>query len=692
MSFSSEKIKNTTISISSSPTQKKIGNYLIREPIGKGTFSKVCIGIHIPTKQKVAIKIMQKNKIKDRIDIERINREISILKTTNHPNISQLYETLSTSHNYYIIMEYINGGDLFDYIQINKKLTEAQACYFFRQIIASVDYLHKQEIIHRDIKPENILLDEDNKMIKVIDFGLSNICSKYEVLKSSCGSPCYASPEMISGKAYKGSSVDIWSCGVVLYCMLYGVLPFDEDDLLILYNKIKLGVFILPKTISEPARDLISKMLKVNPQLRISIEEIIKHPWFNIHTSVLYKGIYHYYDCIQVDCTIVAEIKQTYFKEDDLVTEDLIYQSVQNYQCNKYSATYYLYIKAKGYPLNSCLLEEELIKSHSKATKTRNNIQLRKTSNYNVFVINNIFPTSQEKSFNTSTNASKSLKKNGMTIPNHTCNLQRYKMDNKENKTKSSLSSLSVSLSRSMNKSPPIMKYKQIIDSSIEIESRLQNNQKRMIAKYIKNKINIIPKKDIKNSKYLFYSPKNVSIELPTSSNKRNKSENCAQRGNQNNIRIINQKKKISQCKRNNLRPIKPQFPSSLNSSQDKKMKKESIITLILQKYKDKSNSKETIPLNTTQNNINNCNYSNNIRVLQQNRRLSPFGKSILQWKSDSNSKSTSKSKSKSRPKNSNNINTYKTHQTKFQYLTNKPTNKDQIKEALLKKLFLPQQ
>lgn len=688
MSFSSEKLKKTPISISSPPTQKKIGSYLIRETIGKGTFSKVCIGVHLYTKEKVAIKILQKNKIKDRIDIERINREISILKTTNHPNISQLYETLSTSNNYYIIMEFISGGDLFNYIQIKKKLTETQSCYFFRQIIASVDYLHKQEIIHRDIKPENMLLDEDNKMLKVIDFGLSNICSKHEVLKSSCGSPCYASPEMISGKAYRGSSVDIWSCGVVLYCMLFGILPFDEDDLLVLYNKIKLGVYILPKTISEPARDLISRMLKVNPKQRISIEDIIKHPWFNIETNMLYKGIYYYYDSIQVDSSIVAEIKQTYFKEDSSVTEDLIYQSVQEYKYNKYSAIYYLYIKAQGYQVNSCMMEEEMSKINNNSIKTRNNIQLRKTNNYNVFVINNIFPSSQDKSPNKSTDASKTLKKNGITFPTQPSNLHQYNTNNKDNKTKSSLSSLSVSLSRSLNKSTQIKKNKNNLDSSVDTESRIKNNQRRLIVKYIKNKINIMPNRDMSkndslNSKYAYQTPKNISIELVSSCNKRNKSENCAEKDTRHhNINQITQKKQ-NQSKQNNIRPIKPQFPSSMSSSQDTKMRKEPIITLILQKYKDKQCSKESIPSNTTQTN-NSTN--NNIKVLHQNRQLSPFAKSIMQWKSNS------KSKSKSKPKNSNNRYYRSPPKNIFQYLTTNPTNKDQIKEALLKKLFLPKQ
>ena len=147
--------------------QKKIGNYILLNNIGKGTFSKVTLGYHTLTNELVAIKILQKNKIQDKIDIERINREMVILKMLCHPNISQLYETLSTIHNFYIIMEYIEGKDLFQYIYSLEKLTEYKASQLFRQLISCLEYIHKLGIVHRDIKPENILLDKSKKNLNV---------------------------------------------------------------------------------------------------------------------------------------------------------------------------------------------------------------------------------------------------------------------------------------------------------------------------------------------------------------------------------------------------------------------------------------------------------------------------------------------------------------------------------------------
>ena len=169
---------------------KKVGNYILSEQIGLGTFSKVTKAIHILTGEQVAVKILDKSKIKDNIDIERISREIEILKSISHPNISQLYESNITIHNFYLVMEYIEGGDLCDYIYKNISLNEHIACHFFRQLISVIEYLCEMGVSHRDIKPENILLDGPKKNIKVIDFGLSNYCADTELLKSACGSPC----------------------------------------------------------------------------------------------------------------------------------------------------------------------------------------------------------------------------------------------------------------------------------------------------------------------------------------------------------------------------------------------------------------------------------------------------------------------------------------------------------------------
>ena len=194
-------------------THKKVGNYVLLDTIGKGTFSKVSLGTHLLTNQTVAIKIMQKDKIKDKVDMERINREIYILKLTSHPNISQMYEIVSTKNNFYLVMEYINGGDLFDYIYNENKLSEEKACSLFRQIISCVEYLSRLGICHRDIKPENILLNKNKTKVKLIDFGSSSYFGS--CIFSYIQSRYYRAPEVILGLPYN-SAIDMWSVGCVL--------------------------------------------------------------------------------------------------------------------------------------------------------------------------------------------------------------------------------------------------------------------------------------------------------------------------------------------------------------------------------------------------------------------------------------------------------------------------------------------
>ena len=190
------------------PKNQVVGNYIIGKSIGKGTFGNVKLAVHTITGEKVAIKILEKSRIKDSSDIERVSRELKILKQVNHPNVVKLYEIIETPKQIYLAMEYMPCGELFDYIVSRNKLSEEQACLFYQQILSGLDYLHKSHIIHRDLKPENLLLDQNN-IIKIVDFGLSYLETSTELLKTACGSPCYAAPEMIAGKRYKGQSADI---------------------------------------------------------------------------------------------------------------------------------------------------------------------------------------------------------------------------------------------------------------------------------------------------------------------------------------------------------------------------------------------------------------------------------------------------------------------------------------------------
>ena len=254
-------------------------SYRLSRTLGFGSFGKVKIAEHILTGHKVAIKVLNRKKIKAMDMEEKVRREIKILRLFRHPHIIKLYEVIETKDDIYLVMEYVKSGELFDYIVEKGRLVEDEARRFFQQIISGVEYCHRNMVVHRDLKPENLLLDSRGN-VKLADFGLSNIMRDGHLLKTSCGSPNYAAPEVISGKLYAGPEVDVWSCGVILFALLCGSLPFDDENIPNLFRKIKNGLFNLPNHLSPHSRDLISKMLIVDPLKRITIPEIRQHLWF----------------------------------------------------------------------------------------------------------------------------------------------------------------------------------------------------------------------------------------------------------------------------------------------------------------------------------------------------------------------------------------------------------------------------
>ena len=237
------------------------------------------LAIHAVTGHKVAVKILNKTKIKQLGMEEKVQREINILHLCTHPHIIRLYEVIDTPSDIFLINEYVSGGELFDYIVSKGRLSADEGRNFFHQIVSGVEYCHFQKIVHRDLKPENLLLDE-NLNIKIADFGLSNLMRDGDFLRTSCGSPNYAAPEVISGHLYAGPEVDVWSCGVILYALLCGSLPFDDESIPSLFKKIKSGMYSLPTHLSQLAKNLIPRMLEVDPMKRITIPEIRRHPWF----------------------------------------------------------------------------------------------------------------------------------------------------------------------------------------------------------------------------------------------------------------------------------------------------------------------------------------------------------------------------------------------------------------------------
>ena len=255
-----------------------IGPYRLVRNLGSGSTSKIKLGIHQDTEMPIAIKIIKKESFAENPNLQsKVQREIALMRLFDHPHILKLLDILESPRHLYIGLEYASGGELFQYVVSKKKLSEEEAMHFFRQIIYGLEYLHSLGICHRDMKPENILLDE-RMNIKIADFGFARF-AKSNVAETSCGSPHYVAPEVIAGGVYDGRAADIWSCGVVLYAMLTGTLPFDDTSIRALLMKVRKAQFVMPN-VSQEFQDLLSKMLTRDPKQRIKLSEIKKHPAF----------------------------------------------------------------------------------------------------------------------------------------------------------------------------------------------------------------------------------------------------------------------------------------------------------------------------------------------------------------------------------------------------------------------------
>jgi len=322
-------------------------DFIIKQVIGEGTFATVRLAINKQTGEQVAIKIMDLNRIQkeDRI---RIDREIKVLKNLHHPNIVHLYSEVQIEDIIYLVTEYVKGKELFDYIVMKKKLSENESCLFYQQIISGIEYLHKLKYVHRDIKPENLLINEETKELKIVDFGLSNIYtnSNNNLLESACGSPSYAAPEMLNGEKYRAPPVDIWSSGIVLYAMLCGYLPFEDDDNDILYDKICKGKFTIPNHVSEKARDLLHKILVTDPKKRLTIHQIKNHPWFSSYNNkgklMMSEGLLLTKYVIPVDEDVVSSINKKFN-----ISEEEIRVSILSNKHDNISTIYYLLLHKK---------------------------------------------------------------------------------------------------------------------------------------------------------------------------------------------------------------------------------------------------------------------------------------------------------------------------------------------------------
>ncbi|KAJ3021610.1 MAP microtubule affinity-regulating kinase 1 [Thoreauomyces humboldtii] len=272
----SELLQHSAPSVKAPPQQ--IGNYDYVRSIGEGSFAKVKMAVHRLTGEKVAIKIIDKDALPDTYSLTHLHREAQIMRMLDHPNIVQLIEVMETKRELHLVLEYASGGEVLDYIVAHERLKESEARKFFYEVVSALDYCHQRNIVHRDLKAENLLLDGDMH-IKISDFGLSNTFDRSKQLSTCCGSPVYSAPELIEGRKYIGPEVDMWSLGVNLYAMVVGDLPFVEKDLKKLYEKILSGRYYVPNYVSGECRDLISKLLVLNPAKRYTAAQVLEHGW-----------------------------------------------------------------------------------------------------------------------------------------------------------------------------------------------------------------------------------------------------------------------------------------------------------------------------------------------------------------------------------------------------------------------------
>lgn len=262
----------------------RVGPYIVTSTLGQGTFGKVKLAQHQETGIEYAIKILDKSDIKANELTLNVRREIAIMKALNHRNIVNLREVLSSKSKLYIVMDLVRGGELFEQIERRGELDTKLARKYFQQLVDGIDYCHRRGVCHRDLKPENLLVDE-NGTLKITDFGVSSMkggVSGSDLLYTACGTPYYCAPEIINGAedGYSGVKIDAWSCGIILYLLLTGTLPFQNEDMTKLYEQINRCQVDYPHWMSDDAKDLISHLLTKDPIARFSLEDVKKHPWF----------------------------------------------------------------------------------------------------------------------------------------------------------------------------------------------------------------------------------------------------------------------------------------------------------------------------------------------------------------------------------------------------------------------------
>ncbi|XP_074560476.1 CBL-interacting protein kinase 32-like isoform X1 [Curcuma longa] len=262
--------------------KRRISKYELGRTIGEGAFAKVQFARNIETGEPVAIKILDKEKVLKYKLVEQIKREVATMKLIKHPNVVRINEVMGSKTKIFIVLEFATGGELFDKIVNHGRMREDKARRYFQQLINAVDYCHSRGVYHRDLKPENLLLDACGNL-KVSDFGLSALSQQVRddgLLHTTCGTPNYVAPEVLNDRGYDGATADLWSCGVILFVLLAGYLPFEDSNIMTLYKKISSAEFTCPSWLSFGAKRLLARILHPNPSTRVTIPEILEDEWF----------------------------------------------------------------------------------------------------------------------------------------------------------------------------------------------------------------------------------------------------------------------------------------------------------------------------------------------------------------------------------------------------------------------------
>ncbi|KAM9468482.1 serine/threonine-protein kinase SIK2 isoform 1-T1 [Clarias gariepinus] len=322
----------------------RVGFYDIERTLGKGNFAVVKLARHRITKTEVAIKIIDKTQL-DSVNLEKIYREVKIMKMLDHPHIIKLYQVMETKNMLYLVTEYAKNGEIFDYLAKHGRLSEPEARRKFWQILSAVEYCHNRNVVHRDLKAENLLLD-GHMNIKIADFGFANFFQAGKPLATWCGSPPYAAPEVFEGQQYEGPQLDIWSLGVVLYVLVCGALPFDGPSLPVLRQRVLEGRFRIPYFMTEECEHLIRRMLVLDPSKRLSVAQIKEHKWMVLEVPVQRTLLYQQPSTAGDDPGLGEYSEQVLRLMHSLgIDQHKTIESLQNKSYNHFAAIYYLLVE-----------------------------------------------------------------------------------------------------------------------------------------------------------------------------------------------------------------------------------------------------------------------------------------------------------------------------------------------------------